>query len=101
MKEVLIGLGAALSTAFAQWVFYRRKHKGSADRTEIDNYKLIAQEWRESAQRWKDLADEYQLESIQNKRKIDTLEEELRSIKRQLASSLKRLKQLEKLNEKH
>lgn len=101
MTEVLVGLGSALSTAFAQWVFYYRKHKGNADRTEIENYKLIAQEWRESAQIWKDLADQYQLESIQNKKKIEKLEEELRALKRQLTSASKRINHLEMLNEKH
>lgn len=84
MNEILIALGSSIATGFGQWVFYYRKHKATAigaekgnDRTEIENYKLIAQEWRESAERWKDMADKYQMELIEYKKELSSIEGKL------------------------
>lgn len=100
---MLISLGSAVSTAFAQWIFYFRKHKAVAagaekqnDRSEIENLKLITQEWREAAQAWKDMADEYQSKHIANSRKVDQLVETVASLKRQLTKANKRIATLEK-----
>lgn len=79
LEVVLIALGTTLATTFGGWVFFIRKHKAEAvgtektnDRSEIENYKLISQEWREAAQQWKDLCDEYQNRLIETLRKLDT-----------------------------
>lgn len=91
LEQVLIVLGTSLATAFSGWVFFIRKHKAEAvgvetnnTRQEIENYKLIAQEWREAAQQWKDLADEYQAKLIENSRKIERLESESAAIKKEV-----------------
>lgn len=107
---ILIAIGTALATAFGSRVFYQRKHKAEAvgaekgnDRTEIENYKLIATEWREAAQKWKDLADEYQLKLIENSRKIEVLvaehaatKKELLKFKNLLAKANRRIAELER-----
>lgn len=73
-NQIMLVLGSSVATAFGQWVFFLRKHRLGNDRTEIDNYKLIAQEWRESAEKWKELADAYQQELIEHKK--DRMEHE-------------------------
>jgi chromosome segregation ATPase len=88
---LLASIGTSIVTAFAGWVFFIRKHKAEAvgaektnDRTEIENYKLIAQEWREAAQQWKDLCDEYLTKLIENSRKIENMTIELSENKKDL-----------------
>jgi len=115
MENVLITFFTAMATGFASWIFARRKNKAEAvgaeknnDRTEIDNYKLIAQEWREAAERWKDLADEYQKKLIANSRQIEelvtssiTFKKEIRTLKTLLAKANKRIAELEKHDPSH
>lgn len=73
-------------------------------RQEIENYKLISIEWREAAQQWKNLVDEYQQKLIDNAKKIDELYEQnsemkrqLFSVTRQLERANRRINELEKL----
>ena len=103
METVLVALGTALVSNFAQWVFFQRKHKAEAsgaeinnDRSEIENLKLITQEWRDAAQAWKDMADEYQSKHIANSRKVDELIEEVHGFKRKLERANKRIAHLER-----
>lgn len=100
METVLIAIGTALATGFGQWVFYFRKHRANADRSEIDNLKLIVQEWRDTSKIWKDMADEYQNRHIDNSRKIEQLYEEIASLKRQLDKANRKINDLEN-NAKH
>lgn len=107
MESVLITLGSVLATNFGQWFFFQRKHKAEAsgaeinnDRSEIENLKLIAQEWRDTAQAWKEMADEYQLKHMDNNRKINELVEEVQEFRRQLAKANSRIAHLEKELEK-
>lgn len=107
METVWVTLGSVLATNFGQWVFFQRKLKAEAsgaeinnDRSEIENLKLITQEWREAAQAWKDMADEYQSKHIANSRKVEELVEEVQGFKRKLARANKRIAHLEKELEK-
>jgi uncharacterized membrane protein len=113
IDAVLIALGTSLATGFGSWVFFIRKHKAEAvgtektnDRSEIENYKLISQEWREAAQQWKDLCDEYQTKLIETLRKLDTRfvesdkelaanKEEIKKLRAALAVANKRIVELE------
>lgn len=102
-ETILIALGTALSTGFAQWIFYRRKHKATAvgaekqnDRVELDNYKLIAEEWRETAQRWKEMADKYQMELVEEKKYRAGMESQLAENLNKIACLESKLLQLEK-----
>lgn len=92
-NPILIALGTSLATAFGSWVFFIRKHKAEAvgtektnDRTEIENYKLIATEWRETAQRWKELADKYETELIESRRIIPQMRADLEDQKRDITA---------------
>ena len=100
--EILIALGSGLAGAFSKWVFDRHKRKADTQsvhqsnfRAEIDNLKLIVQEWREAAGHWKDMADDYQQKFIDNSRKLDEVHQEVRTLKNQLAKANRRIKQLE------
>lgn len=71
-------------------------------RQEIENYKLISIEWREAAQQWKDLVDEYQAKLIENAKRIEELYDqnaqlrrEFASVKGQLTRANNRIKELE------
>lgn len=99
---VLITLGTVLATNFGQWFFYQRKHKAAAtgaeinnDRSEIENLKLIIQEWKETATVWKAMADEYRTKYIADHRAVESMGEELASVKRQLKRAQKRIATLE------
>lgn len=96
LEQVLIGLGGAVAGSFGQWVFYIRKHKATADRSEIENQKLLTREWREAAEQWKDMADEYQIKHIENTRKLEEFASQVSSFKRKLERSNKRINCLEK-----
>lgn len=103
LEQVLIAVGGAVAGGFGNWVFYIRKHKATAsgaeinnDRSEIENVKLIAQEWREAAQAWKDMADEYQAKHIENTRKLEEFAAQVASFKRRLDRSNRRINFLEK-----
>jgi uncharacterized coiled-coil DUF342 family protein len=92
-----------LATGFGSWIFFRGKYKAetdgalkSNDRSEIENLKLITQEWREAAQAWKDMADEYQSKFIGNSRKVDELADQVAMLTRQLKNANKRIAHLEK-----
>lgn len=92
-----------MATNFAQWFFYQRKHNAAAsgaeinnDRSEIENLKLIVQEWREAARDWKDMADEYRGKYISEHRLIEELRDEVASVNRKLLNANKRITQLEK-----
>lgn len=107
METVLIALGTALATNFVQWVFYQRKHKAEAsgaeinnDRSEIENLKLITLEWREAAQDWKHMADEYRGKYIDNIKTMEDLVQEVQGFKKKLAQANKRIAHLEKELEK-
>lgn len=96
-----------MATGFGSWVFFREKYKAetdgavkSNDRSEIENLKLITQEWREAAQAWKDMADEYQTKFIGNSRKVDELADQVAMLTRQLKAANKRIAHLEKEKEK-
>ncbi len=97
MNEVLIVLGTSLATGFAGWIFGGKQvAKNNSDRSEIENLKLITQEWREAAQSWKDMADEYQKKHIDNSRKLTDMADEIQALKRQVARQTKRIAELEK-----
>ena len=112
MPEFLTATGAAALTLVLGWLLYLRKHRAAAvgaeknnDRTEIENYKLIAQEWREAAQQWKDLADEYQTKLTLQSRVIVELEareagnrKEINALKGKLTKALNRITHLENGN---
>jgi predicted nucleic acid-binding Zn-ribbon protein len=87
-------LGSSLATAFGQWVFYFRKHKSDADRSEIENLNLIAKEWREAAKVWKDMVDEYHLKALQNMKRIEELESKVAILERQLNTANKKIEYL-------
>jgi uncharacterized coiled-coil DUF342 family protein len=108
LNEILIALGSGLAGAFSKWVFDRHRRKAdtqsveqSNSRAEIENLKLIVQEWREAASQWKDMADDYQQKFIDNSRKLDEVHQELRSLKSQLAKANRRIKQLEEHDTKN
>ena len=99
---VLSNLGTALTTGFAQWVFYIRKHKADAsgaektnDRTEIENLKLINKEWMETAMSWKAMADEYRTKYIALQPIVEELQEKLVILSRQLNLANERIEHLE------
>jgi Mg2+ and Co2+ transporter CorA len=101
LYTVLIGLGSSLATAFAQWIFYFKKHTAEAksvvknnDRAEIENLNLIAKEWREAAKIWKDMVDEYHLKSMDNMRRIEELEQKVFQLQQQLMSANKQIDKL-------
>ncbi|MEH0008246.1 MAG: hypothetical protein V6Z82_05940 [Flavobacteriales bacterium] len=116
MKEGVLNIVLPLFTGGISWIatrwWERRKFKAEAvsaergnDRSEIENYKLIATEWREAAQKWKDLVDEYQTKLIDNSHRIDELSSklsattrELSLVKGQLTKAQNRIKELEKHN---
>lgn len=107
LSTVLIALGTSLATGFGSWVFFIRKHKADADgaektndRTEIENLKLIVDEWRQSAKTWKEMADEYQQRYVGNARKLETLEDQVGTLTRELRRAQERIEHLEKENEK-
>lgn len=109
VQQILISFAASATPIILLWVLYLRKHKAEAvstektnDRTEIDNIKLIAQEWRESAIKWKDLADEYQMKFIEQNRKMEAYfanggdnKKEIERLNRKLTAAYKRIKDLE------
>lgn len=91
METLLAVLGSSLVTALTQWALYFRKHKAEAttvvtqnDHQEIQNLNLIAKEWREAAQLWKSMADEYQAKSIDSRKRIEQLEEKVTELERAL-----------------
>lgn len=107
MQEFLIALSGAALPILLAWLLYFRKHKADAvgaeknnDRTEIENYKLIAQEWREAAQQWKDLADDYQTKLIENSRKIEAHFELFEDNKKELDSNRREIQTLKALLQK-
>lgn len=100
-KDILLVLGSALATGFAQWVFYFRKHQAEAkgvvknnDRQEIENLNLISKEWREAAKSWKDMADEYHAKSKENMRRIDELEQKVMNLEAALRSANRQIEKL-------
>lgn len=111
IEIVLAILGGGAFATLIQWLLFPRKNKAEAvgvevankgyennnDRTEIENYKLIAQEWRESAQRWKDLADEYQTKLIENSRKFEAFLTTVKHNNEEMASNKKEIEKLRNL----
>ena len=116
MREGFLNIALPLLSGGISWIatrrWERRKFKAETvsaergnDRSEIENYKLISTEWREAAQRWKDLVDEYQAKLIENSRRIDNLSvelsktsKELSFVKGLLTKAQRRIKELEKHN---
>jgi len=117
MTEFLTALSGAAIPIILAWLLYFRKHKADAvgaeknnDRTEIENYKLIATEWRETSQVWKDMADEYQMKFREQNRKFEEFllkaegtnkeleanRREIAKLKELLAKANKRIGELEK-----
>ncbi len=101
MVEFLMALSGAAIPIFLTWLLYFRKNKASAvgaeknnDRTEIDNFKLIAQEWREAATQWKDLADETRTELIAERRRIESAFLKFEDTKKELESNRDEIKKL-------
>lgn len=101
-QEFLTPFIAAATPIFLLWLLYLRKHKASADSSEIENYKLIATEWRETSQRWKDLADDYQMKFIEQNRKMEAYfakggdnRKEIERLNNLLIKANKRIKHLE------
>ncbi len=90
-------------------LYERNKFKAETDglvinntRDEIENFKLIAAEWRETAQAWKDMVDNYQDRLIENATKIDELfkenfdlKQDIEQLKKQLDKAQDRIKELE------
>ncbi len=77
-------------------LYERSKFKAETDnlvinntRAEIENFKLIAAEWRETAEVWKDLVDKYQDRLVENADKIDELFKVFRSILNQRVVHIK------------
>ncbi len=88
------GVVAWLAT---RW-YEREKFKAETDtvvvgnaRNEIENFKLLVAEWRETAQKWKDLADEYQTKLIESTKTIDELYQQNVEMKRELNELKRRL----------
>ncbi len=83
---------SAIAWLATRW-YERKRHRAETTtvevgntRSEIENYKLIAAEWREAAQKWKDLVDEYQSKLIDNAKRIDELFEENVELRRQISA---------------
>lgn len=113
-SEILVPLiTAGISWVSTRW-YERKRYKAETatvevgnTRSEIENYKMISIEWREAAQQWKGLVDEYQQKLIENAKRIDELYEQNREISRalatvkgQLTKAQSRIKELEKQNDK-
>lgn len=103
VNNVMLVLGSSFVTAVLQWFLYKRKHNANAvniektnDRSEIENYQFIAREWREAAEQWKHLADDYQTKLIENSHKIEELSKEVSIQKGKLTKAYKRIGELEK-----
>ncbi len=108
LNLIFPAVSGAITWVATRW-YERRKFKAETDtvvvgndRSEIENYKLLVAEWRETAQKWKDLADEYQGKLIENTKKIDELylrnsevRRELSSVKGLLTKANNRIKELE------
>ncbi len=84
-------LSGVITWIAARW-YERRKFRAETDslivgntRTEIENYKLVAAEWRETATAWKNMVDEYQTRLVENAEKIDKLVKENLQLKHDLA----------------
>lgn len=105
-ETILIALGSSLATGFGQWVFYFRKQAAETksvdknnERQEIENLNLIAKEWREAANIWKQMVDEYHLKSMDNMRRIEELETKVSTLQRQLNSANKQIEILKSQNQ--
>lgn len=101
LNTILAIAGSSLITALAQWALYFRKHAAEAksviranDHQEIQNLNLIAKEWREAAQLWKAMADEYQTKSIESMRRIEHLEQKVSELESALAKANKEITKL-------
>lgn len=94
VQDIVIPFIAAATPIFLMWLLYLRKHKASADSSEIENYKLIATEWRETSQRWKDLADDYQMKFIEQNRKMEAFFAQGGDNKRELEENRKEIAKL-------
>jgi len=101
LNTILAIAGSSLVTALAQWALYFRRHAAEAksvirqnDHQEIQNLNLIAKEWREAAKVWKDMADEYQAKSIENMKRIEKLEEQVRDLETALKAANKQIEKL-------
>lgn len=105
LETVLYPTLVLLLTSLITWFFTRKNERAKTkslekinDRSEIENYQLVAKEWREAAEQWKQLADEYQLQLIDNSKKIEALSKEHSILKGQLTRANNRIKELERHN---
>lgn len=96
-EQILISFAAAATPIFLLWLLYFRKHRAAADSSEIENYKLIATEWRETSQRWKDLADDYQMKFIEQNRQMEAYFARGGDNKKELEENKKEIENLKKL----
>ncbi len=108
-------LSSAIAWLATRW-YERKTHKAKVDeltyqneslkkqneRKEIENVFLVAKEWRESAQQWKDEADASRSKLIENTKKIEdltiqlaTTSKELSIVKGKLTRAYKRIEELE------
>ncbi len=104
LSTVLISLGSSVATGFGSWIFFRKKHKAEADgvtinndRAEIESLNLIAKEWRETAQSWKSMADEYRLKYMDYQREVETLAEQVSELSIKLNRANRRIAHLEEI----
>lgn len=102
LETVVYPALALLLTSLITWFFTRKNERAKTgaleknnDKSEIENYQLVAKEWREAAEQWKKLADEYQLQLIENSKKIGDLSKELSILKGLLTKANNRIKELE------
>jgi len=103
IDQFVVPVLLTFSSALITWLFARRKNKADAvsiektnDRSEIENYQFIAKEWREAAEQWKRLADEYQISLIENSRKFEALSKEFSIHRGLLTRANNRIRELEK-----
>lgn len=104
MVEFLTALSGTAIPIILAWLLYFRKHKADAvgaeknnDRTEIENYKLIATEWRETSQVWKEMADEYQMKFRYQNRKFEEFLQKAEGTNKELEANRKEIAKLKEL----
>lgn len=113
ISDVIVPLlTAGISWLSTRW-YERKRYKAETatvevgnTRSEIENYKIMLEDWRKTAQHWKGLADEFQQKLIENAKQITELYElnreiskSLTIVKGQLTKAQNRIKELEKHND--
>lgn len=99
INVILLTLGTAIATNFAQWFFFRRKNTADAVAAEIANYKLIIDDWKKAAEDWRKNAEEYRGIMLEQRKEMDMMQIKIEKLEEDLKRATCKILKLEKAKE--